>query len=204
MSQANGTATLPPALAAALAKHPPTRFAVYEKGRRDVDLWVTKWWFKMEADGDLRVALSDQCQSLGELFGLISSPTKYVLFATDEDGIWFAAWFEPSLSGVFMGAWCAKEYRHRGHGRRGLNAFLDAWEWGLQRWPVVIGITKQPAILDEHRRLGYTIHGPIPQWFDGKSTWIMHLTQGSFTPVFQRLRKRYPSWCFVDAHPVGF
>jgi len=196
----NGAVVLPPALAAALAKHPPTPFDLYEAGHADVDLWVTKWWFKMETDGDLKVALSAQCQSLGQLFGLISAPTKYVLFATDDAGIWFAAWFEPSLSGVFMGAWAAKEVRHR---KRGLFAFLDAWEWALQRWPVVIGITKQPAILAEHQRLGYTIHGPIPHWFDGKSTWIMHLTPGSFGPVFQRLRKRWPSWCYVSPGHYG-
>ena len=195
MSASNGAGTLSPELQAALDRHPPTEFVLYEPGHRDVDLWVTKWWFKMEADGDLRVALSEQCQSLGQLFGLIGAPTKYVLFAFDEDGIWFAAWFEPSLSGVFMGAWAAKEYRHRGHGRRGLNAFLDAWEWALGRWPVVIGITKQPDILAEHMRLGYTVHQPaMPQWFDGKPTWIMTLTRASFAPVFQRLRRRYPRW----------
>ena len=171
---------------------PPTTFARYEPGHPDVDLWITKWWFKMTADGDLARSLSEQCQTLGQLFGLIASPTKYVLFVTDDDGIWFAAWFEPSLTGVFMGMWCSRERRRT---RAGLHVLLDAWEWALLRWPVVLGITKQPDILDEHRRLGYAVHEPpVPHWFDGRPTWVLSLTRAGFAPVFQRLRKRWPAW----------
>ncbi len=152
---------------------------------RDTDLLIAHWWAKMERDGDLPDLFIASSQSLGALYRIIG-PGKTLLYGVDISGIWAAFWFEPMMSGVFMGAWVAREHRHT---RRALDAILQAWELALIHHTVVIGITRQYEILSEHERLGYTVLGLLPGIWDGKDAWAIALTRTAFVKTLARFRR---------------
>jgi len=167
-----------------------TDLRLYEPGNPHVDLEITRWWLQMQADGDLEHLFVQEARTLGSLFGTISPP-RTCLLAHDAEGIWFAAWFEPCMAGAFMGAWCRRRLRHS---RPALQAFFDAWSWALApgRWPLIVGVTKQPALLSEHRRLGYAVYGAdrmgIGPLFDGEPTWMLVLTREAHERTLRRFQ----------------
>jgi hypothetical protein len=59
----------------------------------------------------------------------------------------------------------------------------------LTRVPTIVGLTKQPALVAEHERIGYTVAGTIPQFWDGEDVIVLVLTQERFQPVLQRYRR---------------
>lgn len=153
---------------------------------RDTDLLIAHWWAKMERDGDLPDLFLPASQSLSGLYAVLTGPRKSVLYGVDISGIWAAFWFEPVMSGVFMGAWVAWERRHT---RRALDAFLQAWELALTHYTVVLGITKQREILSEHERLGYTVLGLLPEMWAGQDAWAIALTRPAFAKTLARFRR---------------
>jgi len=152
---------------------------------RDTDLLLAHWWAKMERDGDLPDLFTKSGQSLSSLYRIVG-PGKTLLYGVDIGGIWVAFWFEPMMSGVFMGAWVAREHRRT---RRALDAFLQAWELALIHHTVVIGVTRQREIINEHERLGYTVLGCLPGIWDGEDAWAVMLTRPAFVKTLARFRR---------------
>src|SRR5689334_10422908 len=129
---------------------------------RDEDLRLILWWRKMERDGDLEMLFVPDSRKPSDLLDMMKPP-KVLLYALDADGdIWFAMWGDQLMSGVFLGAWLAKERRQS---RSGLEALLLGWEYFLTHVPVVLGVTKQERLLKEHAKLGYTVLGKVPAFF---------------------------------------
>lgn len=116
-------------------------------------------------------------------------------FCADEYGIWFLGWFEPVFSGAFASTWVRKD-------RRGTKRhFLAMVEWldkGLQLFPVLMGITKQKALLSEHYRLGYTLSGIIPSLWDGEDAYLMLYTDTCFAALQKRYGKGLLRWAEAE------
>ena len=100
-----------------------------------------------------------------------------VLKTNSELGIWFAAWYEPTFDGAFQGMWTDKSKRGT---KTHLRAVEQAFEYGLSKWPILLGTTRQEHIIDEHVRLGYTVLGKIPKLWYGDDVWLMYLTRESY------------------------
>jgi hypothetical protein len=152
---------------------------------RDNDLEIVRWWVRMERDGDLDKLMMEGARSVSDLFRLVQPP-KAMLWLLDDEGVWFAMWFEQCFGGAFCGAWLRQDRRGS---RQGVWAFLDAWTWALTAWPVLIGVTKQPELAAIHRKVGYTTLGAIPTIFDGQEATIMYLTRSAFRETLRRLRR---------------
>ena len=166
---------------------------------RENDLEIVRWWVRMDRDGDLDKLMMEGSRSVSDLFRLIQPP-KTMLWLLDDEGVWFAMWFEQCFNGVFCGAWMRQDYRGR---RAGTFAFLDAWTWALVAWPVLIGVTKQPDLVGIHRRVGYTVMGSIPGLFDGQEATVMYLTRAAFRETLRRLRRpTKPLDDLLDPPPV--
>src|SRR5260221_9952572 len=101
---------------------------------------------------------------------MLQPPTAVFIELDLKIGAWFLAWLTPSFDGAFCSIWCHPTMR----GSRQLVASsLKVWEMGLEEYPVLVGITKQPKLLDEHYRLGYTEVGVLPAFWGGEDATII-------------------------------
>jgi hypothetical protein len=72
----------------------------------------------------------------------------------------------------------------------------------LVSFPVLIGVTKQANLLPIHRKVGYTVLGPVPHLFDGQEATIMYLTRRAFRETLRRLRRpTAPLDALLDPQP---
>lgn len=95
----------------------------------------------------------------------------------EREGAWMWAHFEPCYDGGFLSMWV------RGEKRRTKQAIALAWEVYerfFEQFPVLLGITHQPDLLDEHKHMGYEILGRVPGLKNGQDVWIMVLTRADF------------------------
>lgn len=140
------------------------------------DLLLARWWAILCETGELRTTFAKSIESLSSFYALFHPPSV-LLFFTDANGIWLAAWFESVLSGAFMGLWSRQDKRKS---RSAFRAVLSIYRQALVTWPVLIGVTKQEKLIDQHQRLGYTLLGKIPCLFDGEDAFVLVLTKQTF------------------------
>lgn len=157
-------------------------------GTADEDVLVGRWYMQMVADGDLDGLFTRDSRTLGAVFAQVRRPHTLV-YARDDDGLWFTVWGVQLLSGTFLGLWVRRDRRRS---REALRAVLDALAWYLEALPLVLGVTKQANHLREHRRLGYDVVGKIEGWFDGEDAWIVKLTRERLHATLERYRRRWP------------
>lgn len=138
------------------------------------DCLLTYWYVTMIATKELQLTFTELSLSA---FLQSFQPPHHLIYAQSAGRIWFAAWFDPVFDGALLGVWGDKSKRRT---KIGLGAFETAVEYGLARWPVLVGITRQEKLLDEHRRLGYTLMGKLPKLWGGEDTWVLYLTRESF------------------------
>lgn len=136
------------------------------------DLLLARWWGELHSSGEIQRMLMRDAHTLSGFMRMLQSPTILVL-DTDEQGIWFAMWFEPIMSGAFVGVWIAERARHT---KTAYDAVQRAHKTALQTTPILIAITKQEKLLDEFERFGYDRLCRIPRLFDGEDAWVLALT----------------------------
>ena len=162
----------------------PIGLKVYQSTAQE-DLLIAGWWYKMLEAGDLDNLFTQDSRTLAALFRLVTPPRAFV-YAADARGIWFALWGEPLLGAVAIGLWLRPDRRSR----VGTLMFLETLDWALQQAPVIIGVTKQEKLLRAHRRLGYTVVGAVPRFFDGETGWIVAVTRESLAAPLARYRRQ--------------
>lgn len=93
----------------------------------------------------------------------------------ESDGtIWIAAWILPEMSGAWFGLWVRKDKRQT----RAMLAFVDeCLDAALERFPVLMALTKQPRLQSEIERLGFVHQGATPHLFDGAPANAYYLTK---------------------------
>lgn len=141
------------------------------------DSLMLGWWARLLSDGELDKIFTNGMMAVTNFCAAIQLP-RHVLFKQREGiGVWYTALITPTFDGAFFDMWCAKDLRAT---RACLEALEQALTWALDRWPVLIGLTVQEKLLDAHRRLGYTVVGSIPGLWNGRDTFVMHLTKEAF------------------------
>lgn len=146
-------------------------------GSAEHDLAVMHWWAVLNGTGEAeKTFMPNTYESMSKFYKLFKLPS-FLTFKFDE-GIWFASWYEPVMAGGFLGIWAAKDKRQS---RAMLIAVEDAISFGLDRFPVLIGLTRQKDILDEHCCMGYRVLGNIPElWAGGKDCWVVSINREQF------------------------
>ena len=145
----------------------------------DHDLLVAHWWGHLRDSGDLAKLLAHDEQPFSRFMRDMRKPTELV-FQLNPDNptqIVRAAYFQPFTLGALVGLWLHESVRRT---RDSLAFVEEVLTQGLRTWPLLVNFTKQPSLLDVHRKLGYTISEEIPAAWDGQSAWIMTLTRRSF------------------------
>ena len=139
------------------------------------DMTLVRWWMDLTNSGEIEVVFSQSVVSFVDFLSLFLPP-KTLVFEYDKLGIWLAAWFDPVMSGAFMGFWIAKRKRRT---RDAYRAAVKIYDLALAEWPVLIGVTRQKELLDIHENMGYVSNGVIPHLWDGQEAYVLHLTKES-------------------------
>jgi hypothetical protein len=145
---------------------------VYD-GMPESDLLLLDWWTRMAATMELEQAFSVVHASVGSFFHSFRPPAVLV-YELDDEGIWFAAWFDPVMSGAFYGLWIAPQMRLT---MCALRAVQKSVAFGLEKFPVLIGATRQTKVARQAARFGARIVGDIPNLFDGEKATICYITR---------------------------
>ncbi len=144
---------------------------VYD-GSPQADLLLLDWWTRMAATTDLEQAFSVVHASAGSFFQSFRPP-NILIYEVDDEGIWFAAWFDPVMSGAFYGLWIAPPMRLSMSALRAVQASVA---FGLEKFPVLIGATRHVKVARQAARFGARILGDIPNLFDGETATIGYIT----------------------------
>lgn len=146
-----------------------------------MDMFLSKVYTDIVYAGDGEKVLGERMQSL---FGFLSGcqPPNICILGFDAgprelNGAWMWTLMEPCYDGGFFSMWIRPEKR------RTKQAFALAWECYerfFDEFPVLLGVTHQEDLLEEHQRLGYTLLGKVRNLKQGQDVWIMTIHKEDF------------------------
>src|SRR5713226_4540589 len=122
------------------------------------DFAVAQWYMRMLVDGDLESGLFYE-KSLSGVFDWLKRAEAVLIKWEEKEGFWFVAIFEKLMGGVGLSYWLAKSHRQS---VSSLKPFEKAIEWGLERWPIILGLVRDPKVLKIDKRMGSIEVGTIP------------------------------------------
>jgi hypothetical protein len=128
------------------------------------ELKLLYWWLHLRSDPvEFENLFAEPLRGLTAILNWAKNSVN-IMFNSDEQGITFAAWVEPFLSGAYFGAWSRKDVR----GSKGHLRFMDeCFTRALEQYPVLVGVTKQERLHNIHLKMGYRYLGEIGALFDG-------------------------------------
>jgi hypothetical protein len=139
------------------------------------DVAFLRWWEEMIASGDFEKVFASNRRTPTSFMETFAPPTLCV-FSRDDKGMWIVVWwhlFAGMDSGAFMHYWCREDMRGA---RKQLHVSQLVYDFAMDTWPVVIGLTKHEHLLRIHRKIGYNILGKIPKLLEGEDMWVLYLT----------------------------
>ena len=153
---------------------------VYEPGPAS-DILLARWWDHMAGCGDLELVFESEYTMLSRFMAGFQAPTV-LLYAEDDDGIYFAMWADPVMSGAFFGFWMRADKRPSENGDVGLAYELShgALDTLLANFPILFIATRDAHIVQLALRIGGKVLGVVPHVFDGSSAYICYLTREDF------------------------
>lgn len=147
---------------------------IYEKSKHE---WAAVAWFGHLLDsGDLPKLFLPPLHNLTDFLGLFASGHVLLMFDADTKGIWFATWVEPFASGAFFSLWVRPDYRKRSAALRNVNFVYDQ---AIKKFPVLIGVTRQPELHEMHLKVGYKFVGDVPKLLNGEKAMVYCMTRES-------------------------
>jgi hypothetical protein len=148
---------------------------VYEPGVHS-DLLMLDWWKHLATTGDLEKLFSKEMAECGTFMATMQR--LFVVYEADDKGIWFAAWFIPFMDGANYGGWLRTDCEDTPAGSR---AVVDSIAVGLNRFPVLLSITKyEPDFVQWLVSLGFEYAGTVPQLCQREDMIVAWLTEENF------------------------
>jgi len=147
---------------------------IYEPGT-DEDLLVLKWWGLLTETGDLGRAFVRAIWPLSEFMVNMGGNT-ILTYEADEQGIWFATWYDPIMSGAFCGLWVREDKRNMEAVKAGHLSMRIAFE----TFPVLITATRSESVRKTAQRQGFKDLGVVPHLFDLEDAFVLYATKKSF------------------------
>lgn len=143
---------------------------VYSPGR-EADVLMTGIYASIIGAGDEERCLHSNSKILTGFLHMMEEADP-ALIDIDEQGPWFLAWYTPCLDGAYFATWCHPRKRTS---RDNVRNHLDALTIGAEQYPAILSITKQPALLPAHKKIGLIPVARIPNLWDGEAGYMMHL-----------------------------
>ena len=147
------------------------------------DLALYQWYEQLVLSGDMKKAFGQAYWSLSAFLSNFQEPTV-LLSESDDKGFWFCLWAKPGYEGTAdVHVWIREEKRRT---KDALTAVTLGLTTLFQRFAMLMGITQDETIADEHLKLGFVRLGVLPKIGDGADMYINYLTRESFELFLQR------------------
>jgi hypothetical protein len=145
------------------------------------DILLGRWWDHMAGCGDLETVFTAEYTLLSRFMAGFQPPSV-LLYAADDDGIYFAMWADPAMSGAFFGFWMRADKRpsETGDVTEAYALSHSALDTLLANFPILFIVTRDPHIVQLALRLGGKVLGMVPHIFDGESAYVCYLTTEDF------------------------
>lgn len=164
------------------------------RGEPYQDTQLVNWWMRLVDTAEIADVFHRDLWALGAFMAYWRGTDRQLVICAAQrgDGLatvaasltpWAIAWYEPMLDGASIGFWVDRAYRRTRGCWRVIQLFH---ELGLERWPVLVGITKQEGLLRAASVLGYSTLGKIPGAWGGADVWVSHLTREAYSVSVQR------------------
>jgi hypothetical protein len=149
----------------------------YEPGPA-ADGALLRWWLRLAEADDLDRTFGPGAQAIGEFFAQMRHPDATLVYGTDADGaIRLAFKLNTILGGAFVVLWVDPAWRTT---REALATVAACYGAAFRSFPVLLGVTAQPGLLDEHQKWGYIVVGRIPALYGTSDAWLVTLTESDF------------------------
>ena len=135
----------------------------------DQDVRVASWWSDLVKSGELVDIFAPNVQSLSAFLHMFQLPTQ-LYYRVDDKGIRAAVWFEPMLSGAFVGMWIRPNLRRT---RDSVLFLRDTILEASNHVNVLIGLTKQADVVFLAQKLGFQNMGGISGLLPGGITYLL-------------------------------
>lgn len=157
------------------------------------DVLLAEWFRTLHSTGDWDKLFRTPQGGIGWFYTYFQRDVQLWLVENDAQNALIAAgWFEPLKNGgAFFSLWIHPTHRPS---RTTFVAYGELLDYGIERTGFILGMTKQEKLLDAHRKMGYTIHGPIEGLWPGERVWLMtlnreQLEEGSYGQYLRRRRQ---------------
>lgn len=148
----------------------------------EMDYVLLNWRSVMLNEGDLDHTLSAGVRAPSQFLNFFGQ--RPLLFALDSfSNISHACWVEPCMGSVFLSYYVSRAARGRQKEKCFFlyDMFQRVFDEGANSIVGMIQERETPeqtqAVLDIHKRLGYTYAGRLPAFFDGKTAHLVSLTK---------------------------
>lgn len=158
---------------------------IYQPGIHE-DLLLLNWYMDLGSGPDFERTFSAELASCGAF--LDSMRKTLLVYETDEKGIWFAAWFDRIMSAGTFGLWFRADKRHE---KTTLKTVLEALNFGLERFPVLLFVTRDADVMAQGQKLGFQTMGEVPWLFDGESAVVAWLDRARFDVGMARFKSLF-------------
>lgn len=141
------------------------------------DLILTHWYAELRNSGDMdRIFGKDL--PLTEFFSIVMPPVTDLCFDLDErNQMWAACWFQRMMSGAFVGVWLRSDKRKS---PSSLKFMIRAHEMAFVNVNILFATTRQPKLIEEHEKFGYSLVGKIPRLWGEEPGWLFSLSKEDF------------------------
>jgi hypothetical protein len=157
---------------------------IYAPGDFHRDLLLLDWYITMGRGPDFEQIFFRDAAPIASFMGTMQK--CLLIYETDEQGIWFAAWFDAAMSAGAVGLWCREDKRQS---REMAQALYDTMEIGLARFPVILFVTRNASILRRTAAFGFVVLGEIPGLFDGETASIAWVNKERFTYSIEKYQE---------------
>lgn len=154
------------------------------------DATLLHWYLHLVQTGDLQRIVGPSLYPLSAFIGHFTDPRATVQYLFDDDGWWIVSWTFPLGSGASWGLWVRGDKRGSGT-RAGLGFIMESLASALARYPVLVNMAKEQAIVAKTQRLGYTYLGAVPYLYDGDTAHLLYMTREMFEPIFTRWETKH-------------
>ena len=150
---------------------------LYNSRDNNHNLLVQQLWMELEKSGDLKKMFFEKEQTSSYDFMTLLANSYMAFFDVVEKGTWMLVWFNPWLNGTWMGLWCREDMRFKMSFSKNLFTIMTE---AFKLTPLIMGVTKQPDLLEIHKKLGYNISLIVPELYGDDPGWIVALHRNDF------------------------
>jgi hypothetical protein len=142
------------------------------------DMLLVKWWMRLNETGDIDKLAVPWCRSLHKFMQTYQLPCIFFYGLNSVGEINFACWFtEPSGVSIFAGLWIDPA---SGKIKTNLARLKMLYSLVFTFYETIVGTTWQPAILNRHIKLGYSVVGNLRKFLGQDIVYLVQMTREQF------------------------